>query len=304
MRISRRTFLRTTGGAAALPLFGLSRLAASALGPDLLQEDADAERFASVMTLAEKENLHTLPLGDVIARLGRHFLGTPYVAHTLEAAGEEHLIVNLREFDCTTFMENMLVLARCVVAGRRTFAEYREELTFVRYRKGTLDGYPSRLHYFTDWVFDNEEKKVLRNVSLALGGTVSRKKINFMSTHPASYPQLAGGKGVDRIAAAEAAMSARGFAYVPRAEVPKTLGKLQNGDLIGTVTDMEGMDVAHTGLIVLETGVPRFLHAPLSGKKVLLAGGSLGDYVGGLRSVAGVVVARPLPPPEQNGEGK
>jgi hypothetical protein len=188
------------------------------------------------------------------------------------------------------------------VTGKRDVAEYRDELTFVRYRGGRIEGYPSRLHYFTDWVFDNELKKVLRNISPTLRGTVSRKKIDYMSTHPGSYPQLAGGKGVDRIAEAEAAMSGRGFAYVPRAEVPQILGKLRNGDLIGTVADMQGMDVAHTGLIVLEEGVPRFLHAPLSGKKVLLAGGSLGDYVSGLRSVAGVVVARPIPLAENGGK--
>ena len=32
----------------------------------------------------------------------RQFLGTPYVAHTLEVSDPERLVVNLRQLDCTT----------------------------------------------------------------------------------------------------------------------------------------------------------------------------------------------------------
>ena len=92
-------------------------------------------------------------------------------------------------------------------------------------------------------------------------------------------------------------MNARGFSYVPRDRVPKILPLLKDGDIVGTVTEMAGMDVAHTGLIVREKGIPRFLHAPLSGKKVLISDGSVAKYVSGLRTVSGLL--RRIPPEQR-----
>jgi hypothetical protein len=289
----RRIPLRVAAGIPALLI-----LIAALPGPAREQDQSakDSAAFRDVMAFAEKEHLQSLPIGKVMARVGRYFIGTPYVPHTLEQPGDESLVVNLREFDCTTFMENVLVLSRCIVAGKKAYAEYAAELQFVRYRGGAIDGYPSRLHYFTDWAFDNERKNVLKNISVNLGGAASGKKINFMSTHAGSYRQLADTSFGRRIAEFESEMNARGFSYVPRNRVRKVLPRLEAGDIIGTVTDMAGMDVAHTGLIVREKGIPRFLHAPLSGKKVLISDGSLAEYVGGLRGVSGVVVLRPSPP--------
>ena len=43
----------------------------------------------------------------------RKFLNQPYVAHTLEVGDPEQLVVNTRELDCTTLVENVLALALC-----------------------------------------------------------------------------------------------------------------------------------------------------------------------------------------------
>ena len=52
---------------------------------------------------------------------GKKFLGLPYVGHTLENGDEEHLIVNLHELDCTTFVETVLALTLCDKDDQRTF---------------------------------------------------------------------------------------------------------------------------------------------------------------------------------------
>jgi hypothetical protein len=256
----------------------------------------DDEIFGNVMRFAAAEQLARRPIGDVVEAIGRFFLGTPYTGHTLELPGEECLVVNLREFDCTTFMENALVLARCVKKNLQTPQEYRRELTFVRYRHGVIDGYPSRLHYLTDWIWDNAAKKVLRDVGRSLGGTRSAKQIDFMTTHRDSYRQLSDSTAVRRIADVEKRMNRRGFTVVRKGRVPAILDRLQSGDIIGTVTTMKGMDVSHTGLIARENGVARFLHAPLSGGKVTLAEGSLADYLQKNPGTTGIVVARPREP--------
>jgi hypothetical protein len=291
--LNRRRMLQVLGSTLLVSPFAGRRLHAML---QKMQARSDEEVFLQVIKFAADERLAERPIGAVVEAIGRFFLGAPYVAHTLEGPGEECLVVNLREFDCTTFMENALVLARCVKANKRSFTEYRQELTFVRYRHGMIDGYPSRLHYFTDWMWDNAAKKVLRDVGKEMGGKRWMKNINFMTTHTESYGQLRDSGFVERIAAVEKAMSRRGFVAVPKHRVARILERLQSGDIVGTVTKMKGMDVSHTGLVVHEQGIPRFLHAPLSGGEVMLSDGTLAEYIGKNSSVTGIVIARPLEP--------
>jgi hypothetical protein len=297
-RLTRRLFLQKACGVAG----GLSLAAmfTPAIVPGHTsaesRPESDEEIFARVMKLAGQENVASLPIGDGMAVIGLSFVGVPYRAHTLETPGDECLVVNLRELDCTTFMENVLVLTRCSKKGSRSFADYKKELQFVRYRGGIIDGYPSRLHYFIDWVGDNEAKKILSDATRTLGGGRIDKKIDFMSTHPESYAQLKAAGFVERIVATEKSLTHRGFYAVPRDKVPGIARKLRNGDIIGTVTSMKGIDVSHTGLIVVQDGVPKFLHAPLSGGHVQLADGSIADHVSRNRSVSGIIVARPDEP--------
>ncbi len=72
---------------------------------------------------------------------------------SLEKDGDEQLVINLTGLDCTTFLENSLALARCIKKGTTSFEDYLEELQFIRYRDGVIDGYTSRLHYFSDWIY-------------------------------------------------------------------------------------------------------------------------------------------------------
>ena len=43
-----------------------------------------------------------------IMEIARRYLGTPYVANTLEDEGSEELVINKQEVDCTTFVEYVL----------------------------------------------------------------------------------------------------------------------------------------------------------------------------------------------------
>ncbi len=82
-----------------------------------------------------------------MVKLGTYFQGTPYVGHTLEAEGEEQLVINLREMDCTTLVENCLALAKTIQNGRPDFSRFASRLKNIRYHSGIINGYPSRLHY-------------------------------------------------------------------------------------------------------------------------------------------------------------
>ena len=158
--------------------------------PSSASAQSDSAVVEQRLAWARQQRLDTLPIGTIVARLGRTFVGYPYVPGTLEAQGPEHLVVNLRVFDCVTFVENMLALARVVRAGGG-YSAYTRELTRIRYRDGVLNGYPSRLHYFSEWIANNDSKNVVRNITRNLGGAVDPEPITFMSAHRGSYRQLA-----------------------------------------------------------------------------------------------------------------
>ena len=161
--------------------------------------------------------------GDLLGAIGERLVGTPYEPHTLEIPGSERLVINLEALDCVTFVENVLVMARLAWAAppalvddpERFAAAYRRELTAIRYRGGNLDGYPSRLHYFSEWIADNDAMGLVTAVSRELGGVEDESPIDFMSTHPDAYRQLADAGALAQITAMEARLAAVPRHYLP-----------------------------------------------------------------------------------------
>jgi hypothetical protein len=295
MTCTRRAFL--AGAAAAGTLAALNRTGAAFDAGS----ETDAEVLERTFAHANAAGWGALPIGEVVALVGCRFLGAPYVAHTLEADGPERLVVNLRQFDCTTFVESMLALARCVKAPKASARVFEAQLQLLRYRDGRIDGYPSRLHYFTDWIEDNDRKGVVRDLTRELGGIDRSTRIAFMSEHPGSYRQLGDSSARAAIAATERTLTARQRWYLPRARVRDVERTLRAGDIIGITTTVDGLDVAHTGIISMESGRPVFLHASLSAKRVELADGTLATYLQRYATHDGILVARPCEPesPEQ-----
>ena len=288
--MNRRTFLT------AIPLtWGASALLAETTFGRMIQEAKDEEVCRQKFDIAVAAGLEHEPIGDVVVEIGRSFLGTPYLANALEVPGEEHLVVNMRGLDCVSFYENALVLARCIKKGVTSFEEYKNQLQFIRYRGGVIDGYASRLHYTSDYIFDNEVKGVWKNISKDIGGVPLKKPVNFMSTHPDAYRQIREGKGVlKQIAAIEDDINARTNYYVPKEKASSVMPKLRNGDILGFTTSLEGLDTSHTGILVMEHGRSQVLHAPLAGKMVVLSESTLPVYLERNKKMTGFIAARPL----------
>ena len=242
--------------------------------------------------------------GHVVASIGERFVGAAYEPGTLELPGPERLVVNLGTLDCVTFVETVLVLSRLVRAAppevvndpERFRAAYRQELTRIRYRGGSLDGYASRLHYFSEWIADAEAKGVATEVSQALGGTIDDSPIDFMSTHPEAYRQLADSAALARIVAVEARLAGVPRFYVPAAEIEAKAGEIRTGDVIAATSTVPGLDVAHTGIAVWRDGALRLLHAPLVGSHVQLSDETIAERIGRIGGQDGIMVARPVDP--------
>jgi len=230
-----------------------------------------------------------------MVKVGTFFLGTPYVAHTLELGKDEKMVINLRELDCTTFVENCLALTRTISSGKADFGHFVKELEYIRYRNGIRNGYPSRLHYFSDWIYENEQKKIVLNVSRDIAHTIMPNRVSFMSTHPESYPVLIGDLQMIReIADKEKEISERMTWYVPKSSVEKIEGQLKDGDIIAFTTHIEGLDISHVCIAVMKDGHIKFLHASSKSNKVILSEGTLEEYLMGSKMASGIMVARPL----------
>lgn len=247
--------------------------------------------------LAVEMKLHDKPINEILIAVAETFIGTDYASNTLETRGKEQLVVNLQTLDCVTFYENSLVLARCIKKNKLTFDDYKKELQFVRYRGGVIDGYPSRLHYTSDYFFDNGNKSVIKDVTKELGGVPFKKKINFMSTHSDSYLQLKNSpETVKEIQKVEHEMNTRTMYHIPKADVKRIASKIKDGDIIGITSTVDGLDCNHTGIAIHKNGELHFLHAPISGSKVQITELPLWEYLAKIKKDAGIMVARPVEP--------
>jgi len=248
--------------------------------------------------------LDTLPLGDSMAFIGLSFVGTKYVPATLELPGEEAVVVNLQELDCVTFVENVLALAlfirqaepEILESEMETQARYRRILAQIRYRNGRVDGYPSRLHYFTDWILDNQAKGLVQEVTADLGGEEDFRAIDFMSTHPESYRQLANPMVFNAIRDREFYLSGLERYRIPQEEISTRSSWIQDGDIIAATSTVDGLDVAHTGLALWRDGVLHLLHAPLVGEVVEVSRIPLADRILRIEGQDGIRVVRPQEP--------
>jgi hypothetical protein len=235
------------------------------------------------------------PMPELMVKVGRFFLETPYVAHTLETEEKEQLIVNLRELDCTTYAENCLALARAIKSGNHSLEQFTTELQMIRYRDGKINGYPSRLHYFCDWIHNNQGKKLIENSPEHMPLCTFSKEINFMSNHPESYRQIKEDSALIGVfAAQEKRISAREMFFLAEEDVAELEDLLMDGDIVGITTSIDGLAIQHVGILVRVDERIHLMHASSSAMKVVLSENTLEDYLLNSKSATGIMLARPL----------
>ena len=221
---------------------------------------------------------------------GHRLLGVPYVGQTLEVNPKEELVVNLRQLDCTTFVETALALALTTQGGGRTWENYCQTLTLIRYRGGKMQGYVSRNHYFSQWIESNVKLGVVSERKATPAGNyfpftaTQRIDLHYMSRHPDLYPMLKGKQDdIARIRKYEEEINGKTIRYIPSRLLDrdrKTLQYVEDGDVLALVTSRDGLDISHVG--IAEWGADGKLHllnASSIYKKVVLDEVPLYDYM-------------------------
>ncbi|WP_072876901.1 N-acetylmuramoyl-L-alanine amidase-like domain-containing protein [Flagellimonas taeanensis] len=252
----------------------------------------DKPLFESKMAVLEKTQAPSL--GDTIMVVGKSFLGIPYVEKTLEVGDTETLVVNFSGLDCTTFVENVMAFSLMLRDRETDFDAFVKNLETIRYRNGELNGYPSRLHYFTEWIRNNEKKGLVKDITAEIGGVTLEKPIDFMGTHRDLYPFLASDENFQAMQQVETELAKEKLCYLPQDQIASKEHLIHSGDIIALATSIKGLDVTHTGIAIHQPdGRLHLLHASSKKGEVEISELPLADYLKNIKSNIGIIVARP-----------
>lgn len=220
---------------------------------------------------------HLKSAGERIEFISRQFLNMPYKEHTLTGSIHEQEIftIDLSAVDCFTFIDYVEAMRLS-----RTLKGFRENLKNIRYQNGIID-YRKRNHFFTDWVEFNSAN--LHDASSTIGGIKTKTVSKIINLKDDGQCMLEG-----------IAQRARKISYIPDFEIDKAvLERLKTGDYAGIYTELPGLDVSHTGIIVKFPSGDVFLrHASSLEKHRKVVEQPLKDYLSGK---PGLIILRPLP---------
>jgi hypothetical protein len=253
------------------------------------QQESDEEIFNRKI-----QNAQGVALDDFTLNIAKSFLNRPYKAHTLEGNATEKLVVNLRDFDCSTYVETCIAMGLTYRKNDISFDKFKGYLKRLRYyNKGTIKGYDSRIHYFSDWLYTHTQDGLLVDITPSMGGVEWNRNVNFMSTHWDKYPFVKNTSLQEKIQSVESKISNQNFTYIPRSKVKSIENQFLNGDIIGITTNIDGLDMTHEGFAIrLQDKRVYLLHASSDFKRVMVTDKPLAEYLAKNKSQTGIMVAR------------
>ena len=230
------------------------------------QDRASIEKWLQEAVSLSKDSCRTL-------HFAKKMLGVPYVAGTLDGNVEEQLVVLVDSLDCTTFVETVLAFCIADKRGERDYEGFKKALTQIRYRDGILNGYTSRLHYFSDWIRNNEQMGFVKECTSETACSQPKELwLDFMTTHVDSYlPMKKNPELVKEMASHEKNWQGTVVSYIPKEKhnLPPEGLKIKDGDVLALVTNIKGLDVVHVGFAFWKDNQLHLLHASSSAKKVI-----------------------------------
>ena len=237
----------------------------------------------------ESSDLVEYNMGEIIVSTAKFFIGTSYVANTLDITNSnenpELLIVNLHEMDCMTFVDNVLALVldrKSLYKSetdvqdikRPSYDNFKNKLKSIRYRKSVVS-YTARLHYGIDWCKEAVKNGYLKDISKELG-ILYPHKINFMSSHINNYKTLKNHpEFIKDIIKVEKDLNNDDVYYVPKSNIDSIVNEIQDGDILALTTDIIGLDVSHFVIAYWQDDILKYIHCSLSKRMVTVSNQSL-----------------------------
>lgn len=254
---------------------------------------ADSLRIDSLLNASSERSYKTN--SERLLFFAKSFIGTPYKGGTLDSGRNETLIVRIDSLDCTTYVETVLALYLSSFKDNPGYDDFSESLIYIRYRGGVIDGYASRLHYFSDWASDNEKKGILREVTQEGEHDVRLCSLNYMTTHSDLYRQLKDNDSlISEISKVEKSWIDYKMPYIPKNVLnsSKDDSPVEDGDIIALTTNISGLDVLHLGFALWIDGRLHLLHASSLHGKVIIDTSTIFDYLKNRNKHTGIRVLR------------
>jgi len=230
--------------------------------------------------------------GQLTVKIGKLFLGKNYGFHPYDNEFNGSLHINLKKFDCFSFLEHVVAFVLLLKSKQDSFESFERILKTIGYRSGSLTGFISRLHYFTDWVYENEKRGFIKDVTKEIGGKRFRKRVDFMSKNKKIYPPLMNLKNLSKIKEIENKITKRLMYFISKKNLRASEDWIEDGDLIGITTKKRGLDVEHVGIAIRIGSRIHLLHASRKAGKVLVSKETLFRYLMRSKTRTGIMVAR------------
>ena len=269
---------------------------AKTLSTEMALSAQDEVSFQRIMKYARDRDLYQRPMGRVMQAVAEQLLATPYQENLLDESSTETLTLSLQKFDCVLLIESVLAITRGIVKRDYSTSTYIQNIREQRYVNGELNGYCSRLHYFSEWLAENQKRNIMKSLTSKLDGVPINKTLNFMSTHWQAYPQLAHSEANRQcISEMESTLDNASIRYIPTDQIQSKYALLESGDVIAIATKIPGLDVTHTGLVYRSPngGIGLIHSAPVRG---VMISPNLQRYVERVDDAIGILVARPVDP--------
>jgi hypothetical protein len=263
-------------------------------------------KFQAIMAKAEREGWRKLPIGERTIRIGREFIGTPYINYTLEVDDRiESPVANLSGMDCWTYYETSLAMARLLryKPGPYKPQDLLHMVEIERYRDGVCTGnYLSRMHHLEEVFHDNHRRGYASNITSRIPGAVRlQRTIREMTVGWKSYRYLRNNPSLlPSMAKIEAQVSNLPVHHVPKIKVRDSEKYLRNGDICAITYNGKGGYTSHVGMIIRSKDRAYFTHATSDRSKgrMVIIDRPITDYVNGSSKHAGIIICRPndVPP--------
>lgn len=256
-------------------------------------QPSDSILVESLLSEARQEKADT----NWMVYFARKLTNIPYVAKTLEKNRREQLVVNLRQLDCTTYVETVTALTLCMKHQQYAFNDYCRYLRLLRYEGGEVD-YVHRLHYFSSWISDNTSMGFVSepNTPKEAFEATQHLRINYMSTHVGQYPMLVANPAwVDAIRKTEQALTGTDVVYIPKQKLSNTplyWDAIKDGDIIAICTNKRGLDTSHIGIAVWHIDGVHLLNASMIHKRTIEEPMTMQQYMQKHPSQTGIRVVR------------
>lgn len=253
---------------------------------------ADQKILQTFWNYADKHQLTKKSVAERIPLIARFFLNTPYKSNTLNVTREELPVINLRELDCVTFVENVLALAYLQEYNDKSTDTFVANIIKLRYRHGEIEDYASRLHYSSDWLYEMGQQNILTDITQFAGGIIYKPDVHFMSKNYDHYPPLKDPELRTKIKEIETVINQRTYYYIPKSGINEICNKIKEGDVVLITTNIKGLDTSHLGFATKQGGKTYLLHASSNGKKVMVSKQPLQEYMEGIPSQSGIMLGR------------